>query len=208
MNWKKTYIVFNIVLAILFWLFFYFSWIFLKELFVWNSIPYWEKVVLLIFLYFFRVFIFIPFIAIMIFSWFILQWNFFLIILVNVFWLFLWMVQLRIIWKLFSEEIYKRKKLAKKVEKYKEKVGFKSIVGASLLIVFPIDVIYLASSILNYNIYLYFTAWILWELPFIVLFAYFWNLDILTNKFFLWVGIVITILFLWFKIYEFKKSRN
>ena len=209
MNKKKkrllSYIIaFLFILWIFTSLFLYFSW-FNFELFFQNlNLNIYYKILIILLIYTFRNYLLIPSTAVILFSWFLFQ-NFLLGLVVNLIWVSIWIIQTYFVGYILRDN-FNNNYLFDKITKYKDKIKenwFKVIFIWAFFPIITVDIIYYSAWLIKYNITKCFIAWLLWQLPLIILYSYLWK-EASRYSQYIW-NIAIWILLMIFLYYYIKK---
>jgi len=177
------------------------------EKYIWNN-----KLILIwlfLLIYSVRIFLFIP--STLIIIWLgLLSWDFLLTFLVSLVWILIWISQTYYIWYIIDSDLESNSKI-KKIEPYLEKIRtnwFKYILFWCLTPIFPTDLICYSAWFIKYNFWKFILAWMLWEIPLILMYSYLWlEAEEIIKKYnyIFIIFIVIIILYFLFKIYKKKK---
>ncbi len=203
-----------IALLFIFWItssiFLYFSW-FNFELFFQNlNLNIYYKIIIILLIYTFRNYLLVPSTVIILFSWFFLQ-NFLLSLIVNIIWVGIGILQTYFVGYIFWEDLHKNK-LFNKVSKYKDKIQnnwFKVIFLWAFFPVITVDVFYYTAWIIKYSVTKCFLAWLLWEMPLIILYSYLWKEASKYSDYFLYIAIILIIAYiLYYYIKKYLKDNN
>jgi len=213
MNKKKNNLtIFLISLFFIIWIFLniylYYTWFDFKNFFFNLDLKIEFKIWLILVIYFFRNYLFIPSSIIILFSRFLLQ-DFFIALAVNIIWVSIWIFQTYFVWYIFSNKIEWNTKF-KTISKYNEKIQtdwFKAIFIWAFFPIIPVDLFYYSAWLIKYSIMKTFLAWLLWELPLIILYSFLWKEAEKYTGYFLYIWIFIVIIFIIYLIFKknFKK---
>lgn len=174
---------------------------------IWNNI--FLLILVTLFIFSIRIFLFIPSTLLIIWLWAITN-NFLLTVIISTIWILIWLLQTYHIWVLIennsegSKTIKKIKPHLKKIEKR----WFTYILIWCFAPFLPTDIICYSAWFIRYKLSLFLLAWMLWELPLIILYSYLWwnASDVLKNiNYLLFVIIILTILFFLNKKYKIIK---
>lgn len=176
---KKTKKIFTIIILSLFitWIiissYLYFS-SFDFENYFWNlNLNIYWKILIVFILYFFRNYLLIPSTILILFSWFFLK-DFWITLIVSIIWVSIWICQTYFVWYVFWEDL-KNNKNFKLISKYNSKIDndwFKVIFLWAFFPVIPVDILYYSAWFVKYNFLKAYLAWIIWEMPLIILYVY------------------------------------
>jgi uncharacterized membrane protein YdjX (TVP38/TMEM64 family) len=210
---KKAFTI-TILLLFVIWIFIstylYLGWFNFEEYFSQLNFSVYQKIMIILTIFFFRNYLLIPSTVIIVFTWFFLQ-NFWISLITSIIWVSIWIFQTYFVWYLLWENL-KNNKNFNLINKYKDKIEanwFKVIFIWALFPVIIVDILYYSAWFIKYNFIKSYLAWILWEMPLIILYAY---LGKEVNKYIDYLIYIITwILMLYFlyelvKILYFKKS--
>lgn len=164
------------------------------------------KVILILMFYLFRNYLLIPSTVVILFSWYYLQhfWLSLLIALIGVTFGFL---QTYFVWYTFSESLAKSKKFHL-ISQYNEKIQkqwYKVIFLWALFPVMSVDALYYSAWLIKYNILKAYLAWIIWELPLIILYVYLWKQAQNYTHYFFYIFLFLVLGYL---VYFLWKQRN
>lgn len=200
---KNTKKIFTIIISLLFliWIFFssylYFS-SFNFENFFWNlSLNIYTKILIILTIYFFRNYLLTPSTVIILFAWFFLQ-NFWITLITSIIWVSIWIFQTYFVWYIFWENL-KNNKNFKLINKYNKKIeenGFKVIFLWAFFPVIPVDILYYSAWFVKYNFLKVYLAWIIWEMPLIILYVYLGEEAHKYSDYLIYIAIWILILYL------------
>lgn len=204
---KKVFIII-IILLFLSWItitsYLYF-WGFDIENYFWNlNLNIYHKVLIVFLLYFFRNYLLLPSTLVILFAWFFLQ-DFVITLIVSIIWVSIWIFQTYFVWYIFWDNLKKNKNF-KLISKYNIRIKqnwFKVIFLWSLFPVIPVDILYYSAWIVKYNILKSYIAWILWEMPLIILYVYLWKEATNYSQYLVYIAILALIIFL---IYIYSKK--
>lgn len=210
---KKLKRILTIIILLLFiiWIiiswYLYSIWFDFKSYFLNLNISIYYKLLIILIFFIFRNFLFIPSTIIIILAWIILK-NFYLTTIISLIWVSIWLIQTYMIWYLFAEDL-KKSKFKKQIEKYNNEINekwTKVIFLWSMFPALPTDIICYAAWFVKFNIFKFYVAWILWELPIILLYCYIWIQAEKYMWFFIYFIMTFFILYLFNLI--FKKQIN
>lgn len=198
----KNIIIVIIILLFLTWIwittYLYFSSFSFEKYFENITLTLNQKIIIVIIVYLFRNYLLLPSTVIILFAWYLLQ-NFTLTLVLSILWVSFWIFQSYFIWKVFSKDSLEQKKDKWLILKYNDKIQkdwFKVIFVWSLFPIIPVDLLYLSAWYVKYSAIKTFLAWILWELPLIILYSYLWKESSKYEEYFTIVWLIIFILFL------------
>ena len=211
MKINKKLLIFFLALFFISWiiisLYLYNIWFKIDDLinYIRNNI----LVVCLVFIFIFsiRIFLFIPSTIIIIWLWLLID-NFLLTFIISSIWIFIWLIQTYFIGYLLEENL-EWWKIIKKIKphllKIKEK-WFLYIFLWCLAPILPTDLICYSAWFTRYKLSKFLLAWMLWEIPLILLYSYlWWKADIFLQK----INYILIWLLFWIIIYfVFKKIRK
>lgn len=171
--------ILTIILALLFiiWIilsiFLYTIWFRIENLInlIWNNIIVIFLFSLLIFSV--RIFLFIPSTLIIIWLW-VLTNNFLLTFILSTIWIFIWLLQTYYIWSLLEDDL-EWGKIIKKIKPHLEKINknwFIYVFIWCLTPVLPTDLICYSAWFAKYKLSKFLLAWMLWEIPLILIYSY------------------------------------
>ena len=135
----------------------------------------YEKIGIILLLYIFRNYLFIPSTLIIIVSGIILE-NFWLTAIVSMIGVTIWLIQTYAIGYLFREDL-KRKKSFAIITKHQEEIaknGTKAIFFWAMFPSLPTDLICYAAGFIEFNFFKFLFAAVAWELPIILLYSFLW----------------------------------
>lgn len=203
-----------IILFFVLWIFtsvyLYFLW-FDFELFFQNlHLNIYSKIIIILIIFAFRNYFLIPSTVVILLSWFFLQ-NFLLWFIVNTIWVGIWILQTYLVWYVLWEDLNKNK-LFNKILKYKNKIKenwFQVIFIWAFFPIITVDVFYYTAWIIRYNVIKCLIAWLLWELPLILLYSYLWKEASRYKDYFIYIAILLIILYIFYYYIKkhFKKSN-
>ncbi len=200
----KKIIIWIIILLFLTWIwittYLYFSDFSFEKYFENISLSLNQKIIIVILVYLFRNYLLLPSTVIILFAWYLLQ-NFTLTLILSILWVSFWILQSYFIWRVFSKDSLDWKKEKQLILKYNDKIQkdwFKVIFVWSLFPIIPVDLLYVSAWYIKYSAIKTFFAWILWEMPLIILYAYLWKESSKYEEYFAIVWIIIFILFLFY----------
>lgn len=174
---KKKF--FTILISILFlvWIstsaYLYLSWFQFEAYFSSLQLSLWDKIWILMGLYTFRNYLFIPSTVLILFSGFFLQ-DFLITAIVSILWVSIGVLQAYFVGYVFGEDLKTKKSFAL-ISKYNDKIendGFKVIFAGAFFPVIPVDIFYYSAGFVKYNVIKAFFAWVLGEMPLILLYSY------------------------------------
>ncbi len=211
-NHKKIFtyiIIFLFIVWISSSLYLYFSGYKLEDLFHEKTLSLNIKIIIILILYFFRNYLFIPSTFAILFAGYFLQ-DFWITLIISIIWVSIWIFQTYFVWYVFWEDL-KENKNFQLISKYNEKIkqnGFKVIFWWSLVPIIPVDILYYSAGLIKYNVVKAYLAGILWELPLIILYVYLWKEAYKYSDYILyvalWIG-TLYMLYFWIKKLFFKK---
>lgn len=185
----------------------YSTWFDFNKFFLSLSFTIYYKVGIIILLYLFRNYLFVPSTIIIIIAWLIFK-DFFLTATVSMVWVCIWLIQTYFIWY-FIWGIITKKKVATLVKKNSKEIKeswAKVIFLGAMSPILPTDLICYAAGLIKYNFIKFFIAATLWELPIVILYAYLGvQAEKYTNYF---IYFVITSLLALGIYYYIKNKRN
>lgn len=202
---KKIKFIITIIILFLFiiWvsssIFLYITWFDFQDFFSDLKLSINEKVIIVLILYFFRNYLLIPSTFLIIFTWFFLE-DFLIWLVVSIIWVWIWIFQTYFVWYIFWEDL-KNKSYYKLIEKYNNKIQndwFKVIFIWSFFPIIPVDIFYYSAGFIKYSILKTFIAWLFWELPLIILYAYLWKEANNYTQYLWYIFLWIIILYLWY----------
>lgn len=198
----KNIIIIIIILLFLIWIwittYLYFSSFSFEKYLENITLTLNQKIIIVIIVYLFRNYLLLPSTVIILFAWYLLK-NFTLTLILSILGVSFWILQSYFIWKVFSKDSLEQKKDKWLILKYNDKIQkdwFKVIFIWSLFPIIPVDLLYLSAWYIKYSLIKTFFAWILWELPLIILYSYLWKESSKYEEYFAIVWIIIFILFL------------
>lgn len=207
------------ILTIIFWLLFitwiitsiylYLNWVKIDDIlsFVWDNIYLIVWFSLLVFSL--RIFLFIPSTLIIIWLWVLTQ-DFLLTFVVSFLWIFIGLLETYFIWYLVEEDL-DWSNLIKKVKPHIEKIrenGFVYVFLWCFTPILPTDIICYSAWFVRYNLWKFLLAWMLWELPLILIYSYlWWEADKIIRDYSFVFVILLFIIVLYF-IYSFMKNKK
>ncbi|MGE4443611.1 MAG: VTT domain-containing protein [Candidatus Altimarinota bacterium] len=175
-NHKKVFtfiIIFLFILGISSSLYLYFSGYKLEDLFHEKTLSLNIKIIIILILYFFRNYLFIPSTFAILFAGYFLQ-DFWITLIISIIGVSIGIFQTYFVGYVFGEDL-KENKNFQLISKYNEKIkqnGFKVIFGGSLVPIIPVDILYYSAGLIKYNVVKAYLAGILGELPLIILYVY------------------------------------
>lgn len=200
---KKTKKIFTLLILSFFilwiWLssFLYFS-SFDFENFFWKlELNMYSKVWIILIIYFFRNYLLIPSTLIILFAGFFLQ-NFWITLMISIIWVSIWICQTYFVWYIFWEDL-KNNKNFKLISKYNDKIQkdwFKVIFLWAFFPVIPVDILYYSAWFVKYNFLKSYLAWIIWEMPLIILYVYLWKQAHKYSDYLIYIALWILLLYL------------
>jgi uncharacterized membrane protein YdjX (TVP38/TMEM64 family) len=211
MKINKKFLILFLALFFISWiiisLYLYNIWFKIDDLinYIWNNI----LVVCLVFIFIFsiRIFLFVPSTLIIIWLWLLID-NVLLTFIISSIWIFIWLIQTYFIGYLLEENL-EWWKIIKKIKphllKIKEK-WFLYIFLWCLAPILPTDLICYSAWFTRYKLSKFLLAWMLWEIPLILLYSYlWWKADIFLQK----INYILIWLLFWIIIYfVLKKIRK
>jgi uncharacterized membrane protein YdjX (TVP38/TMEM64 family) len=211
MKINKKFLILFLALFFISWiiisLYLYNIWFKIDDLinYIWNNI----LVVCLVFIFIFsiRIFLFVPSTIIIIWLWLLID-NVLLTFIISSIWIFIWLIQTYFIGYLLEENL-EWWKIIKKIKphllKIKEK-WFLYIFLWCLAPILPTDLICYSAWFTRYKLSKFLLAWMLWEIPLILLYSYlWWKADIFLQK----INYILIWLLFWIIIYfVLKKIRK
>lgn len=179
---KTSKKIFTLLITILFLIgmstsaYLYFSGFDFESYFSALKLSMLDKILIVIFLFTFRNYLFIPSTVMILFAGFFLQ-DFWITLLLSTIWVAIGIMQAYFVWYVFWEDL-KEKKSFHLISKYNDKIqndGFKVIFLGALLPVIPVDIFYYSAGFVRYSIIKALIAGLIWELPLIILYVYLWK---------------------------------
>lgn len=214
MNKKVKNILFiTVILLFISWIIFslylYFSWFSFQVFFSDTELSLNTKIAIVLLIYFFRNYLFVPSTVIILFTWYFLE-IFWISLIVSLIWVSIWIFQTYFVWYLFKEEL-KNKKDFKLISKYSDKIEqnwFKVIFTWAFFPVIPLDILYYSAWFVKFNFFKAYLAWITWEFTLIVLYTYLGDQADIYSKYLSYIFIIIVIIVLiYFLIKKFYKKN-
>lgn len=160
----------------------------------------YSKVCIVAIIYIFRNYLFIPSTLAILFAWFFLQ-NFWLTLCISILWVSFWICQTYFIWYIFAEDI-KNHKHFHIISRYKNKIekdGYKVIFLWSFFPIIPVDILYYSAWFIKYHFLKTYLAWILWEMPLIILYVYLGKEAYKYSDYFAYIAVWIVIIYIFYK---------
>jgi len=193
------------IIWILFSVYLYNIWFRIEDLknYLWDNI--YLIIIIFLLLFSLRIFLFIPSTLIIIWLWILVD-NFLLTLIISIIWIFIWLLQTYYIWYLLEEDL-EWWNIIKKIEPHLLKIKenwFLYVFLWCLTPFFPTDLICYSSWFARYNLSKFLIAWMLWELPLIILYSYLgWKADLFIdnlNYIFIWIFIIFIFYYIFKKI--------
>lgn len=207
---KKTKKFFTLIISFLFIIgistsfYLYISWFDFEDFFSEISLNIYQKIWIVLIIYFFRNYLFIPSTIIILFAWFFLQ-DFLITLFISILWVSFWIVQTYFVWYIFWEDL-KNHKNNKMISKYNTKIqkdGWKVIFFGSFFPIIPVDILYYSAWFVKYHFIKAYFAGIIWEMPLIILYVYLWKEASKYTHLFIYIWWSLVIWFILF--YSIKK---
>lgn len=154
----------------------YFSGFDFEAYFSQLHVSFFDKILIVFFLFVFRNYLFVPSTVMILFAGFFLE-NFIITLVLSIVGVAIWVMQAYFVWYVFGEDL-KEKKSFQMISKYNHKIqhdGFKVIFFGALFPVIPVDIFYYSAGFVRYNPIKALIAGLLWEMPLIILYAYLWK---------------------------------
>ncbi len=146
-----------------------------KAFFVSLNIGIYQKIGILLGLYLFRNYLFVPSTVIILITWALLQ-NFYLSAIVSIVWVSIGIAETYIIGYFIWKEMVDTKKL-KIMHKYKKQIqenGVKIVFFSCMFPLTPVDILYYAAGFIRYKFVPFFFAALLGEMWLILLYVFVW----------------------------------
>lgn len=206
----KKKLEYLIILLFIFWIlsiiYLYYIWFDFRNLVNFNLNIYY-KIGIIILLYCFRNYLFLPSTVIIIISWMIFN-NYLLTFLIGFIWVSIGLIQTYFIWYIFRENLSKNG-ISKKIEKYNAEIRdkwAKIIFAWAMFPSLPTDIICYSAWFIEYNFFKFYLAAILGELPLIFIYSYLGNEAEKYMHYFVYFIIFFLIILL--SYYYFKRKKT
>lgn len=164
------------------------------------------KIVIILLLYIFRNYLFIPSTLAILFTGFFLQ-DFWLTLYVSTIGVGIGILQVYLVGYIFWDSLkkYKHFQVISKYNSKIEKNGFKVIFFWTLIPMIPVDLIYYSAWFIKYKVWKVFLAGLLWEIPLIIIYSYLWKEAQKYDHYFPYIAIGVIIAFLFYFLIHKKK---